>query len=347
MKKIISIIMAAALAMCFVACGNKGDSSTEPTGQSDISQTEKTEINLGMLKGPTGMGAVELLSKNEKGETANNYNFNLFSAPTDIVAKVLSGELDIAAVPSTMASVLYNKTEGGVKVLAVNTVGTLYILENGDSIKSVGDLAGKTIYSAGQGATPECALDYVLSRADIGDKVKVEWLPEHAAVVAKLVDGSADVVLLPEPNVTRALTKKPDARIALDMSQAWEEAAKEQSSQSKLVMGCVIVNSEFAKEHEDSVKAFMKEYAESIKYVNENIKEAASLCEHFEIVPKAEIAEAAIPNSGITYIDGEEMQVALGEFLKVLVDGYNPAIIGGNLPGDDFYFGVRAADKAA
>ena len=331
MKKIISLIMAAVMLLSLAACSSAPSSSQEPE------PVEKIDINLGLLKGPTGMGAVELLDLNEKGEAANNYNFTLFSSPTDITAKIISGELDIAAVPSNLASTLYNKTQGGVTVLAVNTIGTLYIVEAGDSVHSLEDLAGKTIVAAGQGATPEYALDYVLTTAGLKDSVTVEWVPEHAEVVAKLAAGEARLGLIPEPNVTSALLQNADARIAINMSDEWDKAAEANGSPSRLVMGCVIANSKFVEEHPENVAAFLREYEESIGFVNANVDEAARLCEHFEIIPKAAVAKKAIPSSGIVYLDGAEMRDALEAFLGVLYS-YNPQIVGGNMPDDPFYY---------
>ncbi len=331
MKKLLSIILAGVMAISLAAC------STSPASSEEPAQVEKIDVNLGLLKGPTGMGAVELLDKNEKGEAANNYNFTLFSSPTDITAKVISGELDIAAVPSNLAATLYNKTEGGVKVVAVNTIGTLSIVEVGTRINDVKDLEGKTIYAAGQGATPEYALDYVLTAAGIKDSVKIEWVPEHAEVVSMLATGDATVGIIPEPNVTSVLLQNADARVAIDMSKRWDEAAASNGSDSRLVMGCIIVNSKFAEEHKDNLDAFLAEYAQSIDFVNGNVDEAARLCEHFEIIPKAPVAKKAIPNSGIVYLDGEEMEEALGAFLTVLNE-YNPKIIGGKLPDEGFYY---------
>ena len=125
---------------------------------------EKVDINLAALSGPTALGMLDLLEKNDNGEAANNYNVTIATAPDEVTGKIISGELDIAAVPTNVASTLYNKTEGQVQIAALNTMGVLYVLETGDTIQSVADLAGKTIYATGQGSTPEYALNLVLEK---------------------------------------------------------------------------------------------------------------------------------------------------------------------------------------
>ena len=319
MKKIFAFIAAAVM-----TAGLLG-------GCSGAAYTDGTAVNIAMLKGPTGIGAVELMEKSESGETEGSYNITVAAAADDVTAKILSGEIDIAAVPTNLASVLYNKTEGGVTALAVNTLGVLYVLENGDTVHSVADLSGKTIYSSGQGAIPEYVLNYILEKNGVTD-ANVEYMGEHAEVAAAIAGGTADIVLLPEPNVTAATMKNEGTRIALDLTEEWNKI-----SGNHMAMGCLIVRNEFLKEHRDSVDTFLKEYAESIGYVNSNISKAAELVEKYGIMASAKAAETAIPNCNIVYIDGNEMKDMLTGFFGVLFEA-EPKAVGGKLPENDFYY---------
>ncbi|MEA4938184.1 MAG: MqnA/MqnD/SBP family protein [Christensenella sp.] len=282
-------------------------------------------VNIAALKGPTGMGISYLMQEN-----SGKYNIELQDAPDVVVGKFVSGEIDIAAVPVNLAATLYNKTEGNVVLLNIDTLGVLYIVENGNTIQSLSDLAGKTIYATGEGATPQFVLDYLLAQNGLTDQVKVEYVGEHTALAAMLASGEAAIGLLPEPFVSSVLVKNPNARVALDLNQAWEDA-----SGTKLVMGVYIASRTFYNEHPDQVKTFLKDYAASVEKVN-TADDAASVVANLGIVGSEAIAKQAIPRSYIVSITGDEMKSAASAVLNVLFTA-NPASVGGKLPGDDLY----------
>lgn len=282
-------------------------------------------VNIAALKGPTGMGISYLMQ-----EGSGKYNIELQDAPDVVIGKFVSGEIDIAAVPVNLAATLYNKTEGNVVLLNIDTLGVLYIVENGNTIQSLSDLAGKTIYATGEGATPQFVLDYLLAQNGLTDKVKVEYVGEHTALAAMLTSGEAEIGLLPEPFVSSVLVKNSNARVALDLNKAWEDA-----SGTKLVMGVYIASRAFYNEHPDQVKAFLKNYAASVEKVN-TADDAASVVANLGIVGSEAIAKQAIPRSYIVSITGDEMKSAASAVLNVLYTA-NPASVGGKLPGDDLY----------
>lgn len=281
-------------------------------------------VNIAALKGPTGMGISYMMQDTEK------YNVELQDAPDVVVGKFVSGEIDIAAVPINLASTLYNKTNGNVVMLNLDTLGVLYIVENGDTIHSLADLAGKTIYASGEGATPQFVLDYLLEQNGLTDQVTVQYVGEHTALAAMVASGEADIALLPEPFVSAVTVKNPDTRIALDLNDAWKAA-----SGTKLVMGVYIASRTFYDEHPDQVKQFLKDYAASVEKVNASADAAQTIAD-LGIVGSAAIAEQAIPRSNIVSITGDEMKSAAAAVLNVLFTA-NPASVGGKLPGDDLY----------
>ena len=282
------------------------------------------------------MGMVKMMS-----DAPDAYDFTISAAIDEITPKLVKGEVDIAAVPANMASVLYNNTEGAVKVLAINTLGVLYIVENGDSgVSSIADLKGRTLYASGKGASPEYALNYLLAQNGLDPEtdVTVEYKSEHAECLASLLANEGSLALLPQPFVTTAQTKSDAIRVALDLTEEWDalQAEAEAEAPSALLTGVVVARKSFVEENPEAVAAFLDHYKASVDYVNANTAEAAQLVGQYDIVT-AEVAEKALPACNIVYIDGEEMKEKLSGYLAVLLE-QNPQSVGGQLPADDFYY---------
>lgn len=326
MKKKISSLLASLLVVAmFAGCGAK--------------PTEPKDMRVGALKGPTGMGMVKLMEEQEVGKTApNNYTFSLVAAPDEMSVKLAKGEVDIAAMPANLASVLYQNTEKQISVLAVNTLGVLYIVEHGDSVQSVADLKGKTIYAAGKGTTPEFALRYILEQNNINPDtdVKLEWKTEHAECVAALAQDKNGIALLPQPFVTTAQMKNEDLRIALDLTKEWDALQEGKENPSGMITGVVVARNEFIEQSPEAVDTFLAQYADSVKYVNENTEDAAQLIEKFDVL-KAAVAQKALPYCNIVCITGDEMEQKLSGYLTVLYE-QNPKSVGGTMPEEDFYY---------
>ena len=344
MKKIISLITAFMLTAALLAgCGSTGNGTADQTDKQENSgtqtQAEPVDVNVMALKGPTAMGMVKLMDDADSGNVdTENYSFEIAASADEVTPKLIQGETDIAAVPANLASVLYNKTEGQIQVLAVNTLGVLYIVENGDSIHSVSDLAGRTIYASGKGSTPEYALNFILEKNGLtpGTDVTIEWKSEHSECVSALAQDPEGIAMLPQPFVTTAQAKNPNLKVALDLTEEWDKVMENEETKSSLLTGVVIVRKEFAEENPEAVEDFMDRYADSVKYVNDNVEEAAKLVGNYDIVTE-DVAVKAIPECNIVCITGEDMKEQLSGYLAVLKDA-NPESIGGELPGDDFYY---------
>ena len=288
-------------------------------------------VNVAALNGPTGMGMVKLM-KDEEGK--DTYAFTLAGSADLIAPNFIKGEFDIVCVPANLASVLYNRTNGNVQVLAINTLGVLYIVERDDTVHSVSDLKGRTIYSAGMGATPEYALRYLLKMngLDAEKDVNIVWQSEHAECLTAIINDPTAVAMLPQPFVTVAQTKKDDVRIALDLTREWENL----ETDSAMLTGVVIARKDFVENNPEAVAAFMEAYAASVQYVNENNEEAAQLIGQYGIVASA-VAAKALPYCNIVCIGGEEMKTLLGGYLNVLFE-QDAGAVGGALPNEDFYY---------
>ena len=300
---------------------------------SEAVTSDSTPVRVAALKGPTAMGLVQLMDESGAGTVdGNDYSFSIVASPTEMTPMIVRGEVDIAALPANLASVLYNNTDGGVRVLAVNTLGVLYIVQHGDDVSSVQDLAGKTIYASGKGSTPEYALSYILEEAGLADSVTVEWKSEHAECVAAIVNDSDAVALLPQPFVTTAMMQDPSIRVALDLNDAWAEV----SPDSALITGVIVARTAFVEANGEAVDSFLAQYRESTDYANSDVAGAAALVGKYDIVPEA-VALKALPECNIVCITGDEMEADLSSYLSVLYEA-NPASVGGALPAEDFYY---------
>ncbi len=295
-------------------------------------------VTIASLKGPTTMGLVGLMDDAAQGRAAEDYQVTMYGSPDEVVPLVAQGGVDMALIPSNLAAVLYAKTKGTdaqISVLAINTLGVLNIVESGDSIQSIADLKGHTVYSTGKGASPEYVLNYLLTQAGLtpGVDVDVQYLSEHTEVVAQLTTTPGSIGVLPQPFVTIAEAKSPELRTALDLTEEWAAV----SPDSQLITGVVVVRNTFAQEHPDAVAQFMADYDASTQWVNASPAEAATLIVDAGIVPDATLAERAIPRCYITFVAGEQMKSSLSGYLQVLFAA-DPKSVGGSMPGDDFYF---------
>lgn len=344
MKKLCSWLLVLVLAAAsFAGCGSQstdeGSKQSEENSAKQEQTAEPVDVNIAALKGPTAMGMVKFMDDVDKSEVDDeNYNFQIAASADEVTPKLVQGELDIAAVPANLASVLYNNTKGQVQVLAVNTLGVLYIVENGETVQSAADLKGKTIYASGKGSTPEYALNYILTEngIDPAADVTIEWKSEHSECVAALANDPSGIAMLPQPFVTTAQTKNPNIRVALDLTEEWDKIQENKEEKSALLTGVVVARREFVKENPEAVANFLDHYKESVDYVNENTDDAAKLVGQYEIVTE-EVAKKALPECNIVCITGDEMKEQLSGYLQVLLDA-NAQSIGGALPEDDFYY---------
>ena len=320
MKKFICLLLAALLFLSVLAACAK-----EPTPDT---------VRVFTLKGPTGIGMAKMIS-DAKAEENPLYNFTIAGAPDVIQAEIIKGEYEIAALPTNLAAALYNKTDGALMIAAVNTLGVLYVLENGNTIQSVQDLAGKTIYATGQGSTPEYILNYILAANNI--ECEVIYLAEHAELATLMASGSVVLGMLPVPNSTTVLAKNADVRIALNLTEEWEKAAIKNGDESALYQGCLVIRREFAEQYPQTVKKFLEDYKASVAFIHEDLDIAAETVAACELIPSAVIAKKAIPDANIVFVTGEEMIHGLTGFYKVL-HGSNPKSVGGKLPDENIYY---------
>ena len=335
-RAIVSLLLALTLALSLTACG--GQANSEPEQPETQEELTAAEINLYVLSGPTGIGAMNLWAASDAGETKNTYHITMPGANDEVVAALSKGDADIAAVATNLAATLYNKTDGGVTVLAVNTLGVLSLLSNGQEAATVSELKGKTIYAPGQGANPEYILRYVLTGngLDPDKDVTLRFVGEGSELLTVWQSDPEAVILAPQPVATSILMQNENAKTLFDMTEEWDKIA---GGDSTLMMGCVIVRNEFLQANPGAVELFLQEYAASIEKARSDVEGTAVLCEQYGLIPKAALAQKAIPSCGLTFVTGAEMKTGLSGYLQVMLDA-NPKSVGGALPGDDFYYGA-------
>ena len=333
-RSLVSLLLALTLALSLTACGTQAN--TEPEQPDDT--PAPAEVNLYVLSGPTGIGAMNLWAAADAGETQNTYHITMPGANDEVVAAISNGDADIAAVATNLAATLYNKTNGGVTVLAVNTLGVLSLLGSGQEIASIADLAGKTIYAPGQGANPEYILRYVLSGngLDPDKDVTIQFVGEGSELLTVWQTDPEAVIMAPQPVATSILMQNENTRTLFNMTDEWDKVS---GGDSTLMMGCVIVRNAFLQENPGAVELFLQEYAASIEKAQSDVEGTAALCEQYGLIPKAALAQKAIPSCGLTFVTGAEMKSALSGYLQVMFDA-DPKSVGGAMPGDDFYYGA-------
>lgn len=339
LKKFFALCLTLALVLSLAACAQKPAETTDPAETPDT-PAQETEApvtaRIAALKGPTAMGLVKLMSDAPSSANGPLYDFTLAGSADEVTPALIKGELDMACVPANLAAVLYNKTEGAVQVLAVNTLGVLYIVENGDTVQSVADLKGQTIVTTGKGTTPEYVLRYVLSQngLDPDADVNIVYCSEATEALSQVQAGQATIAMLPQPFVTSALSQVEGLRVALDMNEEWQKVAG-----SQLVTGVLVVRKDAVEADPEAFEAFLNGYAASVEAANTDLEGTAALCESYGIVAKAALVQKALPECNIVFERGEQMKTDLVNYFQVLYDA-DPSSVGGAMPADDFYYGV-------
>lgn len=342
MKKRLSIIsLLLVLCLLFVACTNNNSETKDNSDETqDSNQTtdnnviKQQTVNIAGLKGPTSIGMVKLIDEKALNNDTYKVDYQVFEAPDKLTPQIINGEIQIAAIPTNLAAVLYNKTKGNVQYLAQNTLGVLYVVGQNSEITSLEDLEGKKVVISGMGAVPEYAMNYMLDKKGLKDKVTLDYLPDHATVAQTLLAGDADAAILPQPFVTQVSMKNENMKILIDLNKVWEEAS---NGESVLSMGCVIVNKEFAENNKEFVEEFMKQYEQSVNFVNSNPKDASVLVEKNGIINSAALVEKAIPHCNIVFKDAQSAKDEINAFLNILYESDNKSV-GGKLPDENFFY---------
>ncbi|HBC31010.1 MAG TPA: sulfonate/nitrate/taurine transporter substrate-binding protein [Clostridiales bacterium] len=340
MKKI-SFLLVVLFVLSFTSgCSNGSVETPAPDKPEDVTPAteqpavvEPVNVTIAGLKGPTSIGMIKMID--EKALQSDEYNVEYIqeAAPDSLTGKIINGDIQISSVPINLASVLYNKTQGKIQLLAVNTIGNLYIVGTED-ISSISQLEGKTLGMSAKGSTPDFAMNYILKQAGLESKTELNYALDHATLAQSVIAEDTTIALLPQPFVTQTTLKNPNVKMLIDLNEAWNDAT---GGKSELYTGCIVINKEFAENNAEFVSEFLDQYESSVKWVQENQKDASVLTAKHEIMPDAALVEKALPYCGITFRKAVEAKSGLNDFYQILFDS-NPASVGGSMPDDEFYF---------
>lgn len=337
MKK--RLMAAAAAALALVMSVPSPVLAGEPSDDiSYMGSTDATEVNVGMIMGPPSMGMGWMIHENEEGNTYNDYNFEVGGVDyTALASKLNTGDYDIIHCPSNVGAILYNNKDlkEEVEVIDISNLGLLYILTTDDSIKSMDDLKGRTVYSIGEGGPPEYTFGYLLDQEGLSDDVNFSFRSTPFEVLNLLQDEENSIVLLPQPFVEVAKLLVPDLKVPIDITEEWDNLKLESGAES--VTTITIVRKKFLEEHEQAVVEYLNLLKKSVAYSLSHVDEAAEWTDTYETFLNPEVAADAIPYVNMCAITGQEMKEKLEGFLKIMYD-YNPDAVGGSMPDDDFYY---------
>lgn len=330
LKRLSALMLAMLLLLSFAACGgNDGGEDSDVTDAPETNYEREVKTKIAALNGPTGLGLAEI-----KADRSYAYDVEYYSDPQEVGPLLIKGEVDIAALPLNMAANLYKKTDGKIKMLAINTLGVLHVLSKDDSIKSVADLKGKTVYSSGQGATPEYIVNYILRKNGLepGKDVTIEYKTAHNELATLAVEGSVDICILPEPFASKVLAKNENYKRVLDLTAEWGKV-----SSAKLAQGCLVARADYIEQNPEIIKEFMSFYEASVNFVNNENNAGAVFLAKNGYFDTPQLAADTIPNCNIVFITGEEMKKTATENFTVLFEA-NPASVGGEIPADALYY---------
>ncbi len=328
-KKWMVLLLSAVLVLSVLA------GCTSPAPAAPAPDSLSSPLNVGTLMGPTGMGMAGLFGREDEG-----FQMNLYDAPDQCMAGLLNGDLDVAAIPSNVAAVLNNKTEGGIRLLGVNTGGVLYVLSNNaEPVSSLADLKGKTVYASGMGGVPEYAFKALMEKEGLAESdVELIWMNSHADVVSTLIS-QGGYALVPEPQVTVAGTKADTVAVDLDINAMWKE-----SFGYDLPMGVIACRAEIADNRADDLGYFLQEYNKVLEGYNADKDAAAETIANAGILPAAGVAKAAMPRCNIMLETGIAHAKDILTPLYETLFSFNPQSVGGSIPEDDFYFNSAFGD---
>lgn len=330
-KKLLLVVLAVLTLLVLAACSpTPADNNTDNLDEQNV-QEEAITPSVMALKGPTGVAMAKMIDDNDANQ---KYQFSLVGSPDEIVSAISSGEADIAAMPTNLAAKLYAKNEGDLQMISVIADGSLYLLENGNTINSLADLEGKTIYATGQGSNPQYILEYLLKSAGLtpGENVEVVYKTEHAELATLMATGDVDIAMLPEPNVSVVLSKNDQVRVALDFNEEWNDVTG-----GNLTMSCVAATKTFIAEHPQAVADFLADLQQSITFALDDVEATAALCAEHGIIENEAVGAISIPKMGLTYVDGADIEPAVSGYLTMLFEA-DPSSVGGAMPAEDFYY---------
>jgi|LGOV01.1.fsa_nt_gb NitT/TauT family transport system substrate-binding protein len=297
-------------------------------------ENDKTFIKVAAPIGSPTLSIIKMFKDSLMIGSNTEVAYECVKSPDLMASKIMSGEIDIALVPSNLAIKMYNK---GIdyKYAATGVWGVLYIISSED-ITTWEDLKGKEINIIGRGLTPDIVTRYLLKANGLEpDKdVKFNYVNGASELAQLFISGESTLSIMPEPMLSKVMMKKCDTKIVLDLQEEWTKVSGNNDSYPQ---AGIFIKNELIENHPELVEEFLLKYEESIKWVNENPSLAGEYSEEFKTGLNAELVKKAIKRSNISYKNAIDSEKALISYYEVLLN-FSPDTIGGKLPDDNFYY---------
>ena len=330
--------------------GCSSDADTDSVDTSNVQLTAQPEnrelmgspdpcaVRVGLIMGPPSMGLSQFLVAAQQGKTTNDFDFTINGVDyVGLSAAFNQGEYDICTLPSNIGPILFNNHElkNEYKVISVNNLGVLYVITTDETVKTMDDLTGRTVYSYGEGGTPEYTIDALLKKTGRKDSFNLEFKSSPFEVLNLLQQEKNCVAILPQPFVSLSKIMVDVLYTPIDITDEWNKAFADTGSQA--VTTTTIVNKKFLEEHEQAVIEYLERAAMSVEWSLNNMSSAASLQEELGTFMNNAVALDAMPQISMVSLTGTTMRTAMSGFIEELYKA-NPDSIGGSIPGDDFYY---------
>jgi NitT/TauT family transport system substrate-binding protein len=335
MKKVISSILVLGLILLSLAGCSSGSKAPETTKATEAAakKTEPISIKVAAPTGAPTLSMIKMIKEQPALGEQVQVSYESIKSPDLVASRIISGEIDIAVVPTNLAATLYNKG-ADYKLAAASVWGILYVIGN-EKIESWEDLRGKEIHTMGRGLTPDILLRYLLTKNGLDPEkdVKLTYMGEATELASTYIAGKSAISVIPEPALANVMLKKPDTLILLDLQKEW---AKLNPDASSYPQASLIIKNDLIEKNPEFVETFLQEYEKSIDWLASNGETAGTYSEDLQTGISKQAVINGLQRSNIYYRDSKDAKEAIDKYMKILLD-YSPEVIGGKLPDEGFY----------
>ncbi len=308
-RRITAAMLALLMLFGFAACGGENgveEEETELLTEIATSYIRDTKTKIAALNGNSALCISKFASDREY-----NYETNYYDTEAEIAGLIKNGGADMAVMPLDSAAKLYNETNGAIQLVSVLSSGYYHVLEKGKKINSVADLKGKTVYAAYQGTGFEAVAAHILKENGV-DPEKIQFKATDKDVALLTADGTAEILILPEPYASKVLNNEAEYRKALDLNAEWEKI-----SGTPLAQTVVVARKEFINAKPEIIDEFLSLGKIAVNYLRTNTYGAPVFLKDKGFAETVDLATAMIPGINLNFLSGEEMKTAVGKVLEV------------------------------
>lgn len=328
-RRIVALLTALILVFTLAACGKEPEPVTTTTEVYPDMLVRDEKINVACFRAGS---AVSLTHARATKEDACVITFS--NSVDEITSLIKSGKADIAALPLNTAAQLYNKTNGGIKIMSITALNSLYLVEKGDIIKKLSDFKGKTVVTSGKGTVFDYYLLYVLKESGIDPEtdITIRYLDTYDDVVADAKgENSSGLCVVPCNYACEILY----AEKGYDTVESFTNILK-LKTEMVFAAECLAVRTEYLEAHPDLVEEFLDFADMSATFITSSARAGLYLIDA-KLFADEEKALANVFNCNPVCIQGDELVTLASENLKFLYE-LDPDSVGGALPDENIYY---------